>query len=108
MTDREVLWRAVIENPADDAPRLVLADWLDEQGDPDRAEFIRLAVANVNPDRVGELLARHGDAWRADVPSVDGVRWGADLGRGFVHQAYLSQWPAFAPVRARMFSAVPL
>ena len=27
--------------PHDDAPRLVLADWLDEHGEPERAEFIR-------------------------------------------------------------------
>ena len=28
------------ENPMDDTPRLVLADWLEEQGDP-RGEFLR-------------------------------------------------------------------
>jgi uncharacterized protein (TIGR02996 family) len=42
MTDRDALLRAIIESPADDAPRLVYADWLDEHGDPVRAEFIRL------------------------------------------------------------------
>src|SRR5215218_7287428 len=36
------LLAAVLASPADDAPRLVLADWLDEHGQPDRAEFIRL------------------------------------------------------------------
>jgi uncharacterized protein (TIGR02996 family) len=30
--------------PDDDAPRLVLADWLDDHGDHDRAEFVRLSV----------------------------------------------------------------
>jgi len=30
--------------PHDDAPRLVYADWLEEQGDPRRAEFLRLGV----------------------------------------------------------------
>jgi len=28
--------------PADDLPRLVLADWLEEHGEPERAEFIRV------------------------------------------------------------------
>ena len=32
---------AVIANVDDDTPRLVYADWLDENGDPDRASFIR-------------------------------------------------------------------
>src|SRR5262245_28679842 len=38
-----LLW-AVIEAPADDAPRLVYADWLEEHGDPTQAEYIRAAV----------------------------------------------------------------
>ena len=34
MTEREALLRAVCENPDDDTPRLVFADWLDENGEP--------------------------------------------------------------------------
>ena len=45
MTDRDALLAAVHAQPLDDAPRLVLADWLDEHGQPERAEFIRLQVA---------------------------------------------------------------
>jgi uncharacterized protein (TIGR02996 family) len=33
--------QAIVENPDDDTPRLVYADWLDEHGDPARTEFIR-------------------------------------------------------------------
>ena len=36
---------AVLENPDDDLPRLVYADYLDENGDPKRAEFIRAQIA---------------------------------------------------------------
>jgi uncharacterized protein (TIGR02996 family) len=45
------LLRAVLAEPQDDAPRLILADWLDEQGEGDRAEFIRCqcALARRNP-----------------------------------------------------------
>ena len=32
------------ERPGDDAPRLVFADWLDDQGQADRAEFVRAQV----------------------------------------------------------------
>jgi uncharacterized protein (TIGR02996 family) len=35
----------IIENPDDDVPRLVYADWLTDQGRGDRAEFIRVQVA---------------------------------------------------------------
>src|SRR5688572_2816258 len=44
MSDRDALLAAIRDAPADDAPRLVYADWLDENGDPERAEFIRLQV----------------------------------------------------------------
>lgn len=30
---------AILASPEDDAPRLIYADWLDEQGESDRAEF---------------------------------------------------------------------
>ena len=108
MTDREALLRAIIENPEDDAPRLVYADWLDEHGEPDRAEFIRLTTGPAEwADRVEDLLARNGDRWRAEAPAARGVRWGADLRRGFVHQAYLASGESFLAAREALF-AVPL
>src|SRR5262245_19188696 len=42
--------RSICETPDDDTPRLVYADWLEEQGDP-RGEFIRVEC------RLGRLLA---------------------------------------------------
>jgi uncharacterized protein (TIGR02996 family) len=33
--------RDISANPEDDAPRLIFADWLEEQGDAARAEFSR-------------------------------------------------------------------
>src|SRR4051794_488825 len=44
MSDRDALLAAIRQAPRDDAPRLVYADWLDENGDSDRAEFIRLQI----------------------------------------------------------------
>ncbi len=41
-TDRAAFLRAIADNPDDDLPRLVYADWLDEHGEPERAEFIRV------------------------------------------------------------------
>jgi uncharacterized protein (TIGR02996 family) len=42
MSDDAALLAAICAAPDDDAPRLVYADWLDEHGHPDRAEFIRV------------------------------------------------------------------
>lgn len=42
VSDFANLMKAVCASPADDLPRLVLADWLEENGQPERAEFIRL------------------------------------------------------------------
>lgn len=44
MPDHPAFLAASQNNPADDLPRLVYADWLDEQGDS-RAVFVRLEVA---------------------------------------------------------------
>jgi uncharacterized protein (TIGR02996 family) len=42
MTHDEAFLQAIIEAPDDDTPRLVYSDWLEEQGNNSRAEFIRL------------------------------------------------------------------
>jgi uncharacterized protein (TIGR02996 family) len=39
------LLQDIIENPADDVPRLIYADWLEENGAEERARFIRQAIA---------------------------------------------------------------
>jgi uncharacterized protein (TIGR02996 family) len=64
------------EHPEQDGPRLVLADWLEDHGDQDRADFIRcqclLAVAaselaegqrRETEDRCEHLLDQHGGGW---------------------------------------------
>jgi uncharacterized protein (TIGR02996 family) len=68
---------AVKEHPEDDTPRLVLADWLEERGDP-RGEFLRVhcrLAASPWGDPHGEdlarrkreLLAAHADDWTAPL-----------------------------------------
>jgi uncharacterized protein (TIGR02996 family) len=47
MTDQSSLLAAITAAPDDDAPRLVYADWLDEHGHSDRAEFIRVQVESA-------------------------------------------------------------
>ncbi len=76
MSDRAALLAAVAARPDDDLPKLVFADWLDEHGDPDRAEFVRLSVAYyreavahppatdpAKARRMEELFAAHYRTW---------------------------------------------
>src|SRR5262245_53509341 len=76
-------------HPDEDAPRLILADWIEDNGDPERAEFLRLQVAESGSgprplslprrralgDRDQALLAQHGGRWLGPL---------AALGRGAV------------------------
>src|SRR4051812_537419 len=45
MSDRDALIAAIAAAPGDDLPRLVFADWLEENGDPAQAAFIRKQIA---------------------------------------------------------------
>jgi uncharacterized protein (TIGR02996 family) len=55
VTEREALWRAVVANPADAAPKLILADWLQERGaEADLERGLRWCAANGKwPARFG-------------------------------------------------------
>jgi uncharacterized protein (TIGR02996 family) len=76
MSDPTGLLRAILENADDDTPRLVYADWQEEYGDPDRAEFIRAQCELAKPPargtrtrrrelerRVKVLWKQHGADW---------------------------------------------
>jgi uncharacterized protein (TIGR02996 family) len=45
VSDEAAFLDALAANPADDTARLVYADWLDEHGEPAKAEYLRLVVA---------------------------------------------------------------
>ncbi len=65
MTHDEAFLQAIRDEPDDDAPRLVYADWLEDHGQEARAEFIRVQCERARPDtepgRAAELEMR---AWR--------------------------------------------
>jgi uncharacterized protein (TIGR02996 family) len=107
--EQHAFWKAIREAPEEDGPRLVYADWLEEQGEADRAEFIRVqcALDKLGPDRrkgrkerarleprEQELLAEHQDRWlapfrailRGSYPSRNEDHWLGSLKfhRGFV------------------------
>lgn len=91
--------------PADDLPRLVLADWLDERGEGERAEWLRQEVeAARSPDgRLGVVYGRQ--RWRAlrsagvEPFDLDGaLSYTTD--RGFVaeFEGPFASWCRHAPV----------
>jgi uncharacterized protein (TIGR02996 family) len=63
MTEVEAFLRAILEDPADDDVRLIYADWLEEHGHVERAEFLRLQISQREEGRQRELLARHTASW---------------------------------------------
>src|SRR5258707_345300 len=87
MPDDPTFLKAILAAPEDDALRLVYADWLQENGQPERAGFIRAecarAVLHDDSDfapnewdntrywelheRARELYDRHAATWFADL-----------------------------------------
>ena len=77
MHQHEAFLQAIVEEPDEAAPRLVFADWLDDHGEADRAEFIRLQCLLADPPaprphpaalaelerRTAVLLAEHEERW---------------------------------------------
>lgn len=78
MSTGAALLHAITANRSDDTARLVFADWLDENGEPDRAAYLRLQVELVREwwydkpctelyARIAELVSRIDPAWLATV-----------------------------------------
>ncbi|MBX9628077.1 MAG: TIGR02996 domain-containing protein [Gemmataceae bacterium] len=119
MTDGDALLRAVIDSPDDDTPRLVYADWLEDHGQSERAEFIRLQVevARAEADgrdynevyalrmRAVELQKAHKADWLAGV-----CRWkrtSCFFERGFVGEVWCSV-KSFVDHGAALLDAAPV
>lgn len=63
----------IIASPDDDGIRLIAADWYDENGESDRAEFIRVQVALANADRsCGQFMYSCGELFPTPQQVADG------------------------------------
>jgi uncharacterized protein (TIGR02996 family) len=101
MDTHAALIGAIVENPDDDAPRLVYSDWLEESGQPERAKFVRLQVAAARLPEGAERsrLEHHADRlrdeylwrWEGELPELPGVAWGG-YERGFVASVTVDSW----------------
>ncbi len=92
------LLEAIRENPEDDAPRLIISDWLEEQGADDLAQEIRRQVGR-GPGWFGFLARRD---W---IELPDGVKVDGTESRGFVCEVRLTgdQFMAHAEWLFRQF-----
>src|SRR5262249_52097078 len=84
MSEQAGLLRALCEHPADDAPRLVYADWLDDHGQAAQADYIRSQIAPAQVPEHAALPLRGARRWRDRgatdpapplPPLPDGLRW---------------------------------
>jgi uncharacterized protein (TIGR02996 family) len=115
LTGRALL-QAIADDPESDAPRLVYADWLDDHGDADQAEFIRVQCASArleeeDPDRFPllrrehELLRKNRARW---TPPFSRAIDRFDFRRGLVGHATLSVVKFAAHGRAMLRKAPTL
>ena len=105
------LLAAIVAAPDDDAPRLVLADWLSERGDP-RGEQIAVEIALARtardaPER--DRLAERAAVLRASIgqPTVDGIAVEFRTTRGMIEHAKLPLDALLARERD-VFAVAPL
>jgi uncharacterized protein (TIGR02996 family) len=98
MNDGEALYHAIQEQPGEDTPRLAYADWLQENGNTDRAEFIRLqceiardpSAKNIGQlrGRSNSLLNRHKKQWKGQAGTF---MQNVEFHRGFVERFTIRQ-----------------
>src|SRR4051794_4771556 len=102
MTDESAFLAAVRDAPEDDGPRLVYADWLDEQGDPDlsaRAELIRVQCGLAHlpaghrarrglAQRERAIRTKYAMRWAAALRKWGVVAW--TYRRGLIEEATIS------------------
>jgi uncharacterized protein (TIGR02996 family) len=115
MSTEQALYQSVLDAPDDDAPRLVFADWLEEHGQPERAEFIRVQLAQEGEPEYGPrwrelekrsraLLKGHRRQWGL---APDGLAWAPEFRRGFV-ESVCTTARDFADRPDELFARAPL
>lgn len=116
MSDRDALLHAIAARPEEDTPRLMYADWLEENGEPERADFVRtqvlLARPGLPPAEKYPLVKRNVfylttgvRHWKDQLPHVGGIEWG-DFNRGLIEEVQASDETPLLTHAADIF-AVP-
>jgi uncharacterized protein (TIGR02996 family) len=115
MTQDEAFLATILAAPDDDVPRLVYADWLDDQGQSDRAEMIREQIELANLPRAHPrrrvLEAKVWDwnwgphNWDVEVKELVKDRYYV---RGFVEKVEFRTYRDFLRAAARLFALAPV
>jgi uncharacterized protein (TIGR02996 family) len=120
MSEYDVFLAAICENPDDDTPRLVLADWLEERDQLERAAFIRAQVelARTPAWEPFAVLCKwrrpdwlSGRSFRDTLPRVDGfhLEWHAEaFRRGFGWRLNIRTLLAWEQFGSQLVDCVPL
>ncbi|MCI0701007.1 MAG: TIGR02996 domain-containing protein [Planctomycetia bacterium] len=123
MNEESAFIGAIVESPDDDTLRLVFADWLEENGQPERAEFIRIECeqASIRDDgiapnewdsprfwelqkRAEELYKRHAGKWFGELFKAH--RGEMNTRRGFPYHVALTA-RKFIDCGEALFRAAP-
>ncbi len=118
MVAHRALMAAIVAAPDDDAPRLVLADWLEQQGETAAAEFLRIgcALAQVPQDgprwfalksRQLNLLAHHPELRTAGIEPRRGITWHPPT-RGLVEGLTAQSLSALERMAEDLFARMPI
>jgi uncharacterized protein (TIGR02996 family) len=118
MTHADAFLQEILANPDDAAPRLIFADWLEEQGDAGsvaRAELIRVqcALTNKKPSpqqrpqliaRQDQILEQYGHEWARPIRRLV-HSW--EFHRGFIDEIVI--WDdVFLTHAERLFRRAPI
>jgi uncharacterized protein (TIGR02996 family) len=108
------LLQAIDDTPHDDAPRLIYADWLEDNGQPERAELVRVQceLARIPPGgraaqsrrREQELLDRNAASWTAPLAALGAT---GTFRRGLLEQVEMTPFN-FARHADELFRAAPV
>jgi uncharacterized protein (TIGR02996 family) len=115
MNQEEAFLQSICEDPDDDAVRLIYADWLEEHGKPERAEFIRVQIELARlprwHPRWQQCLAHQRHLLAGDAsglpPLPEQVGWG-QFGRGFVEGVWTTSVKEFLRYAETIFAAAPV
>src|SRR5690349_19107223 len=115
--EQAALLAAIVANPDDDTARLVYADWLQEHGDEEQAQFIRASIQiewlEDHEDDAREKLARRIDG----QANRNGGHWLEKLGvrpassvydRGMTAGVIYNTFESFREDAPTLFARIPV
>ncbi len=116
MSEHAAFLQAICENPDDDTPRLVYADWLDDHGDPELADFIRTQIELARIPEYDPIWQR---VWCSRPHQITGFRKLPELPsglhwtsfcyrRGFPWRLGVLDLDAFLAHAAHIFTLAPV